>query len=319
MTTTKTMSFTQAIIQFLKKNAEEKFTVPTVVDKMEDAFLSGALNKNILPPKMSQGYKDAKSKQEISNDDRNRFKRGVYIALNTNAGRNGIEKDEEEGMLRYYFTEKAPEEKFEEPDKEAEAEKPSEDEKGLYDILADYLRNLDIGSKRIEESRVKHVIKVQGGNHWLYPDLIGIQHIVKEDWKNDDELALMGNSEKIKLWSFEVKKDINTYNVREKYFQAVANSSWANFGYLVVAEIKGAETSKELSMLANRHGIGVIFLDRENPEGGYIKIPAKEKESIDWVMLRRLTINTDIRDCLTEIHAFCQTTKINKIFWSLEV
>jgi len=38
----------------------------------------------------------------------------------------------------------------------------------------------------------------------------------------------------------------------------MSNSSWANFGYLVAAEIEGDKTLKALRMLADAHGIGVI-------------------------------------------------------------
>ncbi|MCR4081861.1 hypothetical protein [Providencia stuartii] len=36
-------------------------------------------------------------------------------------------------------------------------------------------------------------------------------------------------------------------NVREVFFQTLSNSSWANVGYLVAAEITGDETLKELT------------------------------------------------------------------------
>jgi len=48
-------------------------------------------------------------------------------------------------------------------------------------------------------------------------------------------------------------------------FQAVSNSSWANFGYLVAAEIGGTDTLKELRMLFAARGIGFIKLDVDNP------------------------------------------------------
>ena len=56
---------------------------------------------------------------------------------------------------------------------------------------------------------------------------------------------------------------LNRSNVRESFFQAVSNSSWANFGYLVAAEVVGADTLKELRMLYAAHGIGLIQLDVE--------------------------------------------------------
>ena len=50
----------------------------------------------------------------------------------------------------------------------------------------------------------------------------------------------------------------NRSHGRECFFHTVANSSWANFGYLVAAEIEGDKTLKALRMLADAHGIGVI-------------------------------------------------------------
>ena len=45
------------------------------------------------------------------------------------------------------------------------------------------------------------------------------------------------SDKRTKLWSFEAKLLINRSNVRECFFQAVSNSSWANFGYLVAAGV----------------------------------------------------------------------------------
>ena len=314
------MSFAREVIKFLENNAEKSFTVPTVIDKMKEAFFKGELALDIIPPKMYQGFKDAKNSenQELSNDASDRFRRSIYIALNIAAKKQKIEKDQEEGMLRYYFTKKTQDEKIEESDNESKAKKSSKNEEDLYDTLADYLKNLDIGNKRIDEKRARNT-KGPGGNHWLYPDMIGVQHIVQEHWQDDKIFELMESNEKIKFWSFEVKIEVNISDVREKYFQAVANSSWANFGYFVVANIKSAAVSEELNMLANRHGIGVILLDRENPEGGAIKIPAKERKNVDWEMLNRLAVNSDIKECLKKIHIFCKTKSIDKDFWNLEI
>ena len=310
------MSFTRELIKFLKNNAEKKFTVPEVTEKMHDDFFNGNLAGDTIPLKMRQGFKDAKkNNQKISKDLRDRFKRNIYISLNTRAKKQEIEKDQEEGRLRYYFTNKTQDEKIKESEKDSGSKEYSEAD--LYEILADYLKSIDIGNKRINETNSSN-IRGPGGNHWLYPDLIGIQRVVQEHWGDRKIFDLMGSNEKIKLWSFEVKKYVNISNVRELYFQAVANSSWANFGYLVVAEIKTVEVSEELNMLANRHGIGVILLDRENPEGASIKIPAQEKNNVDWEMLNRLTINSDVAKCLKNIHVFCKTEDFNKKFWNLE-
>ena len=81
---------------------------------------------------------------------------------------------------------------------------------------------------------------------------------------------------------------INRSNVRESFFQAVSNSSWANFGYLVASNI-ATDTRKELRMLSALHGIGFIRLDSENPSESEIMIPATERREIDWDSVDRLT------------------------------
>jgi hypothetical protein len=81
------------------------------------------------------------------------------------------------------------------------------------------------------------------------------------------------SDKRTKLWSFEAKLLINRSNVRECFFQAVSNSSWANFGYLVAAEIGGTDTLKELRMLFAAHGIGFIKLDVDNPADSQVLIP----------------------------------------------
>ncbi|GAA7865596.1 hypothetical protein HpMS191_02650 [Helicobacter pylori] len=79
-----------------------------------------------------------------------------------------------------------------------------------------------------------------------------------------------------KIFSFELKKEISLSNLKESYFQAVSNSTWANEGYLVVFGIE-VEVLGELRRLNQSFGIGVIKLESEisNSE---ILLPAKERE-----------------------------------------
>jgi hypothetical protein len=101
---------------------------------------------------------------------------------------------------------------------------------------------------------------------------------------------------------------VNRSNVRETFFQAVSNSSWANFGYLVAAEIEGADTTKELRMLFSLHGIGFIQLDTDNPAESQILIPARERLEVDWVTCNRLTQeNKDFLQFLRLVRQFYQT------------
>ncbi|EMH19608.1 hypothetical protein HMPREF1448_00925 [Helicobacter pylori HP260AFi] len=79
-----------------------------------------------------------------------------------------------------------------------------------------------------------------------------------------------------KLFSFEFKKELSFYNLKESYFQAVSNSTWANEGYLVVFKID-YEVLGELGRLNQSFGIGVIKLESEI-SNSKILLPAKERE-----------------------------------------
>lgn len=92
-----------------------------------------------------------------------------------------------------------------------------------------------------------------------------------------------------KLFSFEVKIEINYLNLREYYFQAVSNSSWANEGYLVTLNIENDPTLiDEIRRLNNAFGIGLIKLDSNNIEQSEILFSARSKEFLDWETMDRL-------------------------------
>lgn len=75
--------------------------------------------------------------------------------------------------------------------------------------------------------------KGKSGNKWLHPDLVGLEDI-GAPWEHTvKECIAYYGDKRTRLWSFEVKKTVNMSNVREAFFQAVSNSSWANLGYLV--------------------------------------------------------------------------------------
>jgi hypothetical protein len=113
-------------------------------------------------------------------------------------------------------------------------------------LLSTYLwAEFGVYSKRIDEKRSSNK-RGPNGNRWLYPDLVGMEDL-GSDWHQEVKDCVNQYSDKrTKLWSFEVKLLINRSNVRESFFQAVSNSSWSNFGYLVAGEIEGQETLKEL-------------------------------------------------------------------------
>jgi hypothetical protein len=114
-------------------------------------------------------------------------------------------------------------------------------EHDLYPLLTTFLwAEWGLYSKRIDEKTASNK-QGPGGNRWLFPDLVAMEDLTRD--LVDEVRILFDNSaaKKARLWAFEVKLLLNRSNVREAFFQTVSNSSWANFGYLVAAEIETDE------------------------------------------------------------------------------
>lgn len=133
---------------------------------------------------------------------------------------------------------------------------------------------------------------------WVHPDMVGF-HFPIDEWKNEVlELSSTVGNVSIKLYSFEIKKELNLSNLREAFFQAVSNSSWANEGYLASPEIsKNEDFRNELDRLTSSFGIGIFELNLEDPDSSEIIFPAKYKEYLDWETINKLaTISPDFRE-----------------------
>lgn len=239
------------------------------------------------------------------------------IVSEIGGGRNRILKGDpklkttEERPRKYYYTAQTDQAEVE----EAESENPSTSiparnadrlsEHDLYPMLSTFLSaEYGIHSMRIDE---KHSSNRSGknGNKWLYPDLVAMEDLTV-DWKQEVKDCVQQYSDKkTKLWSFEVKLLINRSNVRETFFQAASNSSWANNGYLVAAELEGSDTKRELQILSSLHGIGFILLDPKNPHESQVVIPARERAEVDWDTANRLLDeNPDFKKFIKKVTIF---------------
>lgn len=226
-------------------------------------------------------------------------------------------KTTEERPRRYYFTDSSDDAEIEKaegfPTNKSET---SIREHDLYPLLSTYLyEELGVFSKRIDERRSSNSKGVKG-NKWLYPDLVGVEDL-SSDWSVEIKDCVKEYfDKKTKVWSFEVKILVNRSNVREVFFQAVSNSSWANYGYLVASEIQGEETMKELRILTGVHGIGLIQLDTKNTSESQILIPATQRSEVDWHTANRLTQeNPDFSDYIKSLKQFYQTGEIREEDW----
>lgn len=224
---------------------------------------------------------------------------------------------------KYYYTEKSDLAEVAAAEGSAafatvDAHGKTQGEHALYSLLSQYLwEEFGVFSKRIDEKRSSNK-RGPNGNRWLYPDLVGMEDLGKEWHREVRDCVTQYSDKRTKLWSFEVKLLINRSNVRECFFQSVSNSSWANFGYLVAAEIEGQDTLKELRMLFAAHGIGLIKLDADNPAESQVLIPARERDEIDWDMANRLaTENRDFLDYVKLVKQFYQTGEARLADWDV--
>lgn len=169
----------------------------------------------------------------------------------------------------------------------AKKQKISFHERGLHPLLVKFLDkdpNFKLLCKTIRHEECK---KGEAGEcKWNYPDIVGVyfpynKYFPYNEYKEETLKFLHYTGQKRhKLFSFELKKELSLSNLKESYFQAVSNSTWANEGYLVVFGIKDKDKDKvlgELRRLNQSFGIGVIKLESEisNSE---ILLPAKERE-----------------------------------------
>ncbi|GAA8387929.1 hypothetical protein KVF05_00470 [Helicobacter pylori] len=192
----------------------------------------------------------------------------------------------------------------------AKKQKTSFDERDLHKLLVKFLDkdpNFKLLCKTICH---EHCKKGKGGEcRWNYPDIVGVYFPYNKyspyDKYQKETLEFLHHTgqKRHKLFSFELKTRINFSNLKESYFQAVSNSTWANEGYLVVFEEIKDKVLGELRRLNQSFGIGVIKLESEI-SNSKILLPAKERE-IDIP-----TLNMLIKQSPKDFKPFIE--KINK-------
>lgn len=186
-------------------------------------------------------------------------------------------------------------------------------ERDLHILLSSFVNadeHFKCSTKTIYHENSKR--EKSGKNKWLHPDIVGVHFPFESYTENTLKLFDILKVNPYKLYSFEMKIDINLSNLREYYFQAVSNSSWAHEGYLVALHIADdPELIDEIRRLNNAFGIGVIRLDAEHFMQSEILFSAKEKESLDWDTINRLVdSNPDFKKFLDDL---MEDIKIGKV------
>ena len=156
-------------------------------------------------------------------------------------------------------------------------------ERNLHKLLSSYLKNADIYSKTIfhEQSNGKDNNQI-----WTHPDMVGIKFLNLQTKASQNFLKSINQVDTFKLNSYEIKKEINSDSeLKKAFFQAVSNSSRANYGYLVAFEFSDSLT-EEMERLNQSFGIGIIKLNA-NPYQSKVIFPAKFR-NLDFKTIDKL-------------------------------
>lgn len=150
----------------------------------------------------------------------------------------------------------------------------------------------------------------KGVDKWNFPDIVAV-HFPFDDYTEDAlNLAKNINQSKPKIYSFELKIALSWGNLKESYFQAVSNSSWANEGYLVVFKEIDNEILDEIKRLNQSFGIGLIQLGLENIE---CILNAKERE-LDFETIEMLIEkNKDFKEFIQNVNKDFKTNDKDRI------
>ena len=177
-------------------------------------------------------------------------------------------------------------------------------ERSLHKVFCSYLRTRNIYAKTIYHEKTSN--KVDNNAKWVHPDIIGVQF---EEFKNDATLSLLKATEpkeSVHIYSYELKRRIESdYQLKQYYFQALSNSSWANFGYLVAFEIND-DLDEEMERLNNAFGIGIILMQVNDSK---ILYPAKEKQ-LDYKTIEKLNnLNPDFCEFIKKLSKVMNASK----------
>ena len=193
------------------------------------------------------------------------------------------------------------------------------DESDLHALLSTFVRahpHFLCHTKTISHNSSRRARK--GYNQWLHPDIVGVYFPFQDREYQKQTLALLDavKESSCRLYSFELKMGVDFSNLKECYFQALSNSSWAHEGYLVALRLRDdLALLDELRRLNNAFGIGVIRLDPVNIDQSEILIAAKTRDRLDWETIDRLVEeNDDFRKLIEDIAEDMALGKIKGVY-----
>jgi len=179
-------------------------------------------------------------------------------------------------------------------------------ERDLHILLSTFLSSKNIHTKTIFHEQNNQNDKNQ---IWTNPDIVGVEFAEFSD-TTEQFLKVIDTNEMFKLYSYEIKRELNSDNeLKKAYFQAVSNSSWANYGYLVAFNIN-TNLHKEIQRLNKSFGIGVIELSSNIYES---KIIATSRvNNLDFNTINKLSnTNEEFRQFIEKTKSILSNTDHN--------
>ena len=169
-------------------------------------------------------------------------------------------------------------------------------ERSLHRLLSNYLLSRGILSKTIFHESSS---KADQAQKWVHPDMVGVKYNEFQESATRSLLKAADIKQYVELYSFELKRAItNDHQLKEYFFQALSNSSWANYGYLAALEISD-DLMEEMERLNRAFGIGIIQLSPYEDATKEL-FPAKGNE-LDYYNIDKLCrINRDFRNFITK-------------------
>lgn len=150
-------------------------------------------------------------------------------------------------------------------------------------------------------------------SEWLHPDIVALFMPI-DSWEQETlELSREIGATIARLYAFELKIEVNFGNLRESFFQAVSNASWANEGYLAAMKFSAdPEFEAELKRLSDAFGIGVIRLDHQEPDSSEIVYRSRQRTELDWETINKLAaLNPDFAEFTKAVRDSLKIHRIN--------
>jgi hypothetical protein len=158
------------------------------------------------------------------------------------------------------------------------------EERDLHKLLSSYLKNTGTYSKTIFHE--KSTYGKDSNQIWTHPDMVGIRFLHLQNKVSQNFLKAINRLDTFKFSSYEIKKEINNdTDLKKAFFQAVSNSSWANYGFLAAFEYSD-NLFEEMERLNQSFGIGIIELNA-NPYQSRMLFPAKHRD-LDFKTIDKL-------------------------------